>query len=380
MLDQLLNVIAIIAWAWFVLVVIVIALRAYQAGGLRELGTSLVSMRVILALVVALVLSMLSASLVFIQPQEVGVVISVLRPNGYRDEPLRSGLHAIVPLAEKVVLYPIYWQTYTMSSEPLEGGKVGNDAITSRTSDGQVVYIDSTVIYRIDANEVLRVHIDLQNRYIEDFIRPLMRGFVRTEVSQFTADEVNSSKRKQLEENLDVMFREQFSQKGFVLDRFLLRNISFSPQYASALEQKQVAEQERILKEYQAEQMRKLAEGERDKLKIEADGRAGAVEREAKAQATAIVLKGQADATALQFVSDVLKRNKDLIVYRYVDKIAQGIKVMLVPNDNPYLLPLPDIMGEEIPTEEPTSSPVLPTPTLVITSTVTVTPVPTGTP
>jgi regulator of protease activity HflC (stomatin/prohibitin superfamily) len=380
MLDQLLRVIAIIGWAWFVLVVLVITIRAYQTGGLRELGTSMVSMRVILALIVAIALSLLSTSLVFIQPQEVGVVISVLSPNGYREEPLRSGLHAIVPLAEKVVLYPIYWQTYTMSSEPLEGGKVGDDSITARTSDGQVVNIDSSVIYRIDANEVIRVHIDLQNRYVEDFIRPLMRGFIRTEVSQFTADEVNSSKRKQLEENLDSMLREQFSQKGFVLDRFLLRNISFSPQYASALEQKQVAEQERILKEYQAEQMRKLAEGERDKLKIEAEGRAGAVEREAQAQATAIVLKGQADAAALTAVSDVLNRNKDLIVYRYVDKIAQGIKVMLVPSDNPYLLPLPDITGEETPTEEPTAYPELATPTPVITSTLTVTPVPTGTP
>ena len=380
MLDQLLNVIAIVAWAWFALVVVVIAIRAYQAGGLRELGLSLISMRVILALFVALVLSMLSASLIFIQPQEVGVVISVISPNGYREEPLRSGLHAIVPLAEKVVLYPIYWQTYTMSSEPLEGGKVGNDSIVSRTSDGQVVNIDSSVIYRIDANEVIRVHIDLQNRYVDDFIRPIMRGYVRTEVSQFTADEVNSSKRKQLEENLDQLLREQFSLKGFVLDHFLLRNISFSPQYASALEQKQVAEQDQIQREYQAEQMRKLAEGERDKLKLEAEGRAAAVEREAKAQATAIVLKGQADATALQYVSDVLKRNKDLIVFRYVDKIAQGIKVMLVPSDNPYLLPLPDIMGEETLTEEPTSSPELLTPTPVITSTVTVTPVPTGTP
>jgi regulator of protease activity HflC (stomatin/prohibitin superfamily) len=176
------------------------------------------------------------------------------------------------------------------------------------------------------------------------------------------------------------LLREQFSLKGFVLDHFLLRNISFSPQYASALEQKQVAEQDQIQREYQAEQMRKLAEGERDKLKLEAEGRAAAVEREAKAQATAIVLKGQADATALQYVSDVLKRNKDLIVFRYVDKIAQGIKVMLVPSDNPYLLPLPDIMGEETLTEEPTSSPELLTPTPVITSTVTVTPVPTGTP
>jgi len=380
MLDQLLNVIAIIAWAWFVLVLLVIAFRGYQSGGARELGKSLLSLRILLALIIAIVLSLLSASLVFIEPQEVGVVISVISPNGYREDPLRSGLHAIAPLAEKVIRYPIYWQTYTMSAEPLEGAMVGNDAITARTSDGQLVYVDSSVIYRIDANEVIRVHIDWQNRFVEDFIRPLMRGFIRTEVSQFTADEVNSSKRNKLEENLDESLRDQFTQKGFVLDRFLLRNIAFSPQYTSAIEQKQVAEQERIQKEYMAEQMRKLAEGERDKLKIEAAGRAGAIELEAQAQATATVLKGQADATALQLVSDVLRNNRDLITYRYVEKIAQGIKVMLVPNDNPYLLPLPDLMQEDIPPIEPTTITEMVTPTIAITSTLTSTPVPTNTP
>jgi regulator of protease activity HflC (stomatin/prohibitin superfamily) len=242
-----------------------------------------------------------------------------------------------------VVRYPIYWQTYTMSTEPFEGTSVGNDTISARSSDGQLVYIDSSVIYKIDANEAVRVHIDLQTRYVEDFIRPVMRGIIRTEVSQFTADEINSSKRKNLEENLGELLREAFNEKGFVLDRFLLRNISFSQQYTAAIELKQVAEQDRTQREYQAEQMRKLAEGERDKLKIEAEGRAGAVEREAAAQATAIVLKAQAEATALELIKQALQQDESLLTYRYIDKIAPGIRVMLLPNNTPLILPVPGI-------------------------------------
>jgi regulator of protease activity HflC (stomatin/prohibitin superfamily) len=59
--------------------------------------------------------------------------------------------------------------------------------IAARTSDGQAVYIDSSIIYRIDPNEVIRIHTDLQNRYVDDYIRPVLRGIIRTEVSQFTA-------------------------------------------------------------------------------------------------------------------------------------------------------------------------------------------------
>jgi len=355
MIDDLLNLLAVIAWIWFILVVVLIVMRAYQAGGVRHAAKNFISWRVILALSIASILSLLSASLVFIEPQEVGVVISVISPNGYREDPLRSGLHIIVPLAERVVRYPISWQTYTMSAEALEGSKVGNDAIAARTSDGQAVYIDSSVIYRIDANEAVRVHIDLQNRYVEDFIRPVMRGVIRTEVSQFTADEINSSKRKNLEQNLDELLSTAFSGKGFVLDRFLLRNIAFSTAYASAIEQKQVAEQDQIQREYQAEQMRKLAEGERDKMKIEVEGKAAAIQREAEAQATAAVVKAEADAKALKLIADALKDDKNLLLYKYIDKLSPNIRIMLVPNGNQFILPLPDVssMATEVATPQP---------------------------
>lgn len=343
MLDGLLNALTVIAWIFFLLFIGLMALRALQYGGAREALLVLTTRRAIISFLLAVAITLVSASLVFIEPQEVGVVVSITSRSGYREQPFRSGLHWIVPLAERIEIYPIYWQNYTMSNDPLEGEKVGDDSITARTSDGQVVYLDTSVIYKIDPNEVIRVHIDLQNRYIEDFVRPVMRGIVRTEVSQFTADEVNSSKRKNLEANLEELLREAFDEKGFILDRFLLRNIAFSPQYASAIEQKQVAEQEQVQREYQAEQIRRLAEGQRDRYRLEAEGRAQATVLEGEAEARVILLKAQAQAEALRLINLVLQQNPNLLTYQYVEKLAPGIRVMLVPNDNPYLLPLPDL-------------------------------------
>ncbi len=343
MLDQLLNFISITAWILFAVFVFFTVIRAFQYGGLSEGVRSLGRPWIIISLLLVVSISLLSASLVFIEPQETGVVISLVSPDGYRQQPLRSGLHWIVPLAERVEQYPIFWQNFTMSSDPLEGSKVGNDFIAARTSDGQSVYVDSSIIYRIDPNEVIRVHIDLQNRYVDDFIRPLLRGAIRTEVSQFTAEEVNSSKRKDLEKSLEEQIRQALSDKGFILDRFLLRNIAFSSQYASAIEQKQIAEQERIQKEYQAEQMRKLAEGERDKTRIEAQGKADAAVLEGEAAAKVILLKAQAQADALRLINEILQKNQNLITYEYVQKIAPGVKVMLLPNDKPFILNIPDM-------------------------------------
>jgi regulator of protease activity HflC (stomatin/prohibitin superfamily) len=346
MLDQLLTTVTIVLWGIFLLVLINSAVQGFRKGGPKEAVRSVLSARVLLTLFVVLAVTMLSAALVFIEPQEVGVVVSLISRDGYREQPFRSGLNWIAPLMEKVQRYPIYWQTYTMSSEPLEGEKVGDDAIAARTSDGQAVFLDVSVIYRLDSNEVIRVHIDLQDRYVEDYIRPVLRGIVRTEVSQFTADEVNSSKRKNLEAILEEKISQSFADKGFILDRFLLRNIGFSTQYATAIEQKQVAEQEKILREFQAEQIRKLALGTKDKYIYEAEGRAQAIELEGGAEAEVILLKAEKEAEALKLINEILQENEQLITYRYVDKLGPGIKVMLVPADNPFLLPLPDLVND----------------------------------
>ena len=385
MLDDLLNYLTIIAWILFGLLVVFLTLQAFRVGGPREAYKTLGSKRIIMSFFLALTITLISAALVFIEPQQVGVIVSILSRDGYREQPFRSGLHWIVPLAERVNIYPIYWQTYTMSNVPLEGEKIGDDSIAARTSDGQSVFLDTSVIYRIDSNEVIRVHIDWQDRYIEQFVRPILRGLVRTEVSQFTADEVNSSKRKILEANLDELVRNAFGDQGFILDRFLLRNIAFSQEYAKAIELKQVAEQEQTQREYEAEQMRKLAAGVRDKYALEAKGKAEAILLEGEAQADVIILKGKADAEALRLINEVIKKNPDMITFRYVDKLGQAMRAMLVPSDNPFLLPMPDILSEiesesgstptALVTETITSTPTI-IPLIGITSTPTPTPVP----
>ena len=365
MIDQLLSFITAAAWALFLAAVVLYAIVNTRRYGPVSTLLRLFSLRFIAPLLVVLVISYLNWSLVFIQPQEVGVIISILSARGYRDQPFQSGLHWIVPLAEKVVVYPISWQTYTMSATPTEGQQVGDDSIAARTSDGQQVNIDCSVIFRIDPEQVVRVHIDWQDRYTQDFVRPEVRGIVRTEVSQYKVDEINSSKRRDLETDLDKQVRAAFEEKGLTLDRFILRNIGFSPEYAAAVEAKQVALQGSIQKGYEADQVRQLAGGEADRIKIEA-----------QAQADARLVQAQAEAQALQMVSGALKQNPNLVTYEYVQKLAPDVRVMLVPNNAPYLLPLPDmsVTGTLTTTLPITNSLALPAPGAPITTTIPLTP------
>jgi regulator of protease activity HflC (stomatin/prohibitin superfamily) len=131
--------------------VVLTVVRAARGYKVRSL-----SIGILVAAILAVVLTSVSAGLVFIQPEERGVVISALAPDGYRDEPLQPGLNWIIPYFESVVRYPISKQTYTMSIAPSEGQIQGDDSVASRTSDGQEIFMDASVIYAIDPEKVIQ--------------------------------------------------------------------------------------------------------------------------------------------------------------------------------------------------------------------------------
>ena len=89
------------------------------------------------------------------------------------------------------MLYPISQSTYTMSIAPLEGQIQGDDSVAARTSDGQEVLIDASVIFAIDPSRVIDVHIAWQNRYINDLVRPISRGVMRGEAAQYGVELVD---------------------------------------------------------------------------------------------------------------------------------------------------------------------------------------------
>ena len=328
---------ALAAFSWLV-VIGFIALAVMRARQGKKTRGSLTG--IIVAIVLALVLNTVSAGLVFIQPQERGVVISAVAPDGYRQEIMQPGLRWVIPYAENVKIYSISKSTYTMSIANLEGDIQGDDSIAARTSDGQEVYIDASIIFSLDPADILDVHIIWQNRYLDGLIRPTVRGVIRDAVSQFKVNEVYSTNREELKMQIEETMAKALDNNGLILSDFVLRNITFTTEYAASIEKKQIAEQLGQEAEYiveqrkqEAEQARQVAEGTRDAAILEAEGRAQSQ-----------VIEAKAEAEALQLIANVLAKHPELLNYRYIEKLAPGIQVMLVPNDNPYLLPLPELI------------------------------------
>ena len=348
MIRELLNFFIPIIWLLLTTGVGLYFWRTRRRYGLRVAVSRLFSFRLIVPLMVVLSVTIVRAALVFVYPQEIGVVVSIFLPGGIRPQPLRGGVHWIVPLAERVEIYPIYNQTLTMSRHPAEDMVPWDDTVRARTSDGQVVNIDTTVIFRVDPkeNEVVQLHIQWQHRYVRDLLRPAIRSTLRDNVALYTVDEVNSIKRADFVERFETSMQQRSKGSGIIIESVYIRNIGFSEEYALAVEEKQMAYQGMTRAQHEAKQIENLAKGNAEKIKIIATGEAAAIVIEAKAAAEARVLKAQAEARALHLIGVELNHREDLLTFRYIDKLSPNIKAMLLPSATPLILPLPQLGAE----------------------------------
>lgn len=328
------SALATLVWLIFIGLIVLAVVRSARG---QKIGT--VSTAILVVGVIGLVITTLSAGLVFIQPEERGVVISAVAPEGYREQALQPGLNWIIPFLENVIRYNISRQTYTMSIAPAEGEVIGDDSILARTSDGQEVKVDASVIFAVDPSEVVQVHIDWQERYTAELVRPVARGIIRDAIAQYRVEEVYSSRRAEMAERIRMEMEAKLAENGLTLADFVLRNITFSPEYAASVEQKQIAEQlaqqARFVVEQrkqEAEQARQVAQGQADSVVIQAQG-----------QAEARIIQADAEAQALQVIATSVADNPDLLQYLSILKINPAVQVMLLPNNVPYILPLPTI-------------------------------------
>jgi len=331
-ISSIFSFLAGIAWLG---VIVLVGLTVARAG--RGQGTKGMSSIVIIMLVVALALTTVGAGLVFIEPDELGVVITITGNAGIRPEALTPGLHWVIPFAERVERYTILRQTYTMSAVGTEGQQAGDDSIQVRTKDGQQVYVDASVIYSVDKLKAVDLYRTWRTNYEDGLVRPTSRGIIRDVASQYGIEEIVSSKRAEMELAITAQLEKTFSDNNLILQDFVLRNIRFSDEYAAAVEQKQIAEQQAQQakfvvesKKQEAEQARQIAQGQADAAVISAKG-----------AADARVIQAEAEAKALQLIANVLKENPNLLQYQYITKLSPNVQVIYLPSDQQVIIPLP---------------------------------------
>jgi regulator of protease activity HflC (stomatin/prohibitin superfamily) len=232
----------------------------------------------VVGVIVGILFSIISQGVIIVQPQEVAVVFDTVR--GELLEPRGPGINIVIPVIQEATYYSIAQREYTMSGVSGEGSVAGDDAVVARTSDGQEVRIDATIIYAIEPANANLIHQRWENRFQNELVRPTVRGIIRDEVSRYGVEEVYSTQREALSIGIKDAIVTRFAEEGLVVTDFLIRDIQFSADYAQSVERKQIAEQDRLRAEQEAERLRVQAQGERDAAVFQAEGdRLSAIER-----------------------------------------------------------------------------------------------------
>ncbi len=248
----------------------------------------------------------------------VGVVYD--RGRGVLSEAFGEGLHLKIPFWQVVEKMNARTLEYTMSVAPGENNRYGNDSIygddsmSAPTADGQTVTVDATVLFHIDKTQAAKLFQTVGPFYVDTIVRPVARSQIRMVISRYTATEIYTEKRANAEEAMNTDITKIFGEKGIVLERVLLRNVTFSPQYAAAIEEKQIAQQRIQKADYERQEAEKL----KQKKIVEAEG----------------------DAQAIRLKGETLRSNPQVIQYEFVQKMSPNISWGVLPDN---ILPLVDL-------------------------------------
>jgi regulator of protease activity HflC (stomatin/prohibitin superfamily) len=319
------GLLQIIAMGAFVVGVIGVALVVTAVSQNRPIRGGLLI--AIVGIIAGLVFMLVGSGLLEVGPTEVAVVFNQI--SGKLEEPRLSGISVILPGIQQVTKYSIGQQEYTMSGDPSEGARVGNDAVEARSVDGQSVVMDITVLFKIDPSKVNQIHVDWSTSpggYGESLIRPQTRSVIRDVVSGFQAAEIYGTGRDRMQTSITDELRSRIEARGFTLNDVLVRNITFSDEFAKAIEDKQIAQQNLEKAKTEAEQNRTVARGKAD-----------AVIETARGDAESTLVRSRANAEALRLVSEQIAANPNLIQYVYIQTLADNIKLAIIPSNTPFL-------------------------------------------
>jgi len=256
------------------------------------------------AVVLLIALLLVSQSVVVIQAGTAGVVKRV----GAVEGEMGPGLHFILPLIDHVVVFPTIKKTYEASDIPEQSQADYPDIIISAlTSDGQQIKVGITARFMIQPGKAAWIlqNLGTERDYVEKVVKTEIRGSGRRVPTRFAAYDLYTKKSYEAQQALFDEIAPKFQANGLILDELVLRNITFTDEYARTLEEKQIA-----LENISTERNKMEQEKMRKEQKI---------------------IAAEGDARSIEIRQAALTKNPTIIQWEFVQKLAPNIQWGILP-------------------------------------------------
>ena len=246
--------------------------------------------------VIATVLIVIVAALVIIncitivQPGHTGVVVTLGRVD---DNVLQEGLHLKIPFVQNVV----------MIDNRITKLEVNTEAFSS---DLQTVETTLAINYRVDTSKSYSIYKNIGGDYETVLVVPAVNEVLKAIAAQYTAEE-SVTNRALISDGLVDGLNEKLNDIGLFVTDVNIINFDFSEAFITAIEEKQVAQQQLLKAE--TEKQTKITNAEAD---------AEAMRVQAQAEADALAIKAEAEAKANAVIAESI--TPELINYHKIEK------------------------------------------------------------
>jgi regulator of protease activity HflC (stomatin/prohibitin superfamily) len=206
-----------------------------------------------------LLLIFISKSTVTLDAGEAGVLWKRFGGGVVTDQPpLGEGFHLVAPW-NKVIVYETRQQELTEKMKVL-------------SSNGLDIQLEATAWYQPVTAELGFLHQTKGTNYLDRVLKPAMRSATRSVVGRYTPEQIYSSKRDAIQEEIFDETKKIVQNQYIQLNDVLVRDVTLPVAIKDAIERKLSQEQTSLEYKFKLE----IAQKEADKQRIEAQGKADA--------------------------------------------------------------------------------------------------------
>ena len=237
---------------------------------MRDLSNKKLGRLVGWVILAVIVLAILANAVVIVPAGSTGVVLTLGK---VRETPLTEGFHLKIPFIQAV----------ENVSNKIQKQEVDAPAVSK---DLQSVSSVIAVNFRIAANSSPYIYKNIGPDYQNIVLLPVVQESMKAISAKYTAEEL-ISQRAQVGEEIKETLEAKLADYGIIIEKFNIVNFDFSNDFNSAIEAKQVAEQNLLKTRTEQEQAIVIAEAEAKQKVIAAEAEAAAILAKADAQAKA---------------------------------------------------------------------------------------------
>ena len=219
-----------------------------------------------------------------------GVVLTMGEVNS---KPLSEGFHLKAPFVQRVEDMSNQIQVYETPASAV-------------SKDLQTVSSNIAVNYSLTSDKSPEMYRKVGIDYQKVLIAPAVQECMKSATSHYTAEEL-ITKRQEVSDTVKESLDSRLSEYGIYIEKFNIVNFDFSDEFNSAIESKQVAEQNLLKTQTEQRQTEVIAETSAKNKRVTA-----------QAEADAMLAKAQAQADANKLLEESL--SDKVIAYEQIQK------------------------------------------------------------